>query len=200
MWRGRACSLDEQPNRAVTKWVLAIRVTFGGDRERRYWVDPLALYPEQLAGGGGPRAPPRAAGVARSKASPIRAAASTTCSLLSSTSISCFERSAVAIDSGDAVPDASSSPSAVATATGTSSGSDSGASSMTQTPSANLGSRCRAASKPSRVLPIAPAPGRGTRRWEALRSTISTTSASRPISSETGSGRFVGRRDGGDGG
>jgi len=78
----------------------------------------------------------RAAGFDRNKASAIRAAASSTCSQLSSTSISCFERSALATDSADTVPDASSSPSAVARVTGTSSRSDSGASSMAQTPSA----------------------------------------------------------------
>jgi hypothetical protein len=37
---------------------------------------------------------------------------------------------------------------------------------------------------------------RVTRRWAAVRSRIASNSASRPISSETGSGRFVGRRGG----
>jgi len=54
----------------------------------------------------------------------MRAAASITCSQLSSTSISCFLSSAFATRSADMAPAASSSPSAVATVTGTSSGSE----------------------------------------------------------------------------
>jgi hypothetical protein len=45
------------------------------------------------------------------------------------------------------------------TVAGTRSGSESDASSIAQTPSANSGSRCRASSRPRRVLPIPPAPG-----------------------------------------
>src|SRR5258708_6678700 len=52
MWRGRACSLDEQPDGAVLQGILAIRATFCGDRERRYRVNPLALCPKRLAAGG----------------------------------------------------------------------------------------------------------------------------------------------------
>ena len=52
MWRGRAGPLDEQPHRAILQRVLAIRATFCRHSERRYWVDPLALYPEWLAAGG----------------------------------------------------------------------------------------------------------------------------------------------------
>ena len=43
VWGGCARPLDEQPNRAVAKQVLAIRVTFCRHGERRYGVDPLAL-------------------------------------------------------------------------------------------------------------------------------------------------------------
>src|SRR6266851_9301156 len=52
MWRGRACSLDEQPDGAVLQGILAIWATFCGDRERRYRVNPLALCPKRLAAGG----------------------------------------------------------------------------------------------------------------------------------------------------
>jgi hypothetical protein len=102
----------------------------------------------------------------------------------------------LATRSGDTAPPARSRPRVVATVTGTSSGSDRGASSATQAPSANLGSRRRAASLQRLVLPIPPGPTRVTRRWEVLRSRISSSSTARPISSETGSGRFVGGRDG----
>src|SRR5258708_4880320 len=74
-------------------------------------------------------------------------------------------------------------------------GSVNGASAATQTPSPNLGSRRHTTSLLRRVLPMPPAPTRMTRRWEVLMSRISSSSTSRPISSETGSARFVGGRD-----
>ncbi len=52
VWRGRACPLNEQPDGAVAKRILAIRATFCGDSERRYRVNPLALCPEGLAASG----------------------------------------------------------------------------------------------------------------------------------------------------
>src|ERR1700730_8062679 len=45
-WRGRACPLDKQPDGAVAQRVLAIRAAFCRHGERRYRVNPLALYPE----------------------------------------------------------------------------------------------------------------------------------------------------------
>jgi hypothetical protein len=106
--------------------------------------------------------------------------------------MSCFRPTAFATRSIDPAPPETSTPSAVATVAGTRPGSDRGASSATQTLSANLGSRCRAISMLRRVLPIPPGPTRVTRRWEMLRSRISSSSTSRPISSETGCGTFVG--------
>ena len=50
--RGGARPLDEQPDGAIAKRVLAIRAAFRGDSERRYPVNPLALRPERLAAGG----------------------------------------------------------------------------------------------------------------------------------------------------
>ena len=50
----------------------------------------------------------------------------------------------------------------------------------------------RATSRPRRVLPMPPAPVRVTSRCAAARPRISSRSSSRPISSETGSGRLVG--------
>src|SRR5580700_4544446 len=119
------------------------------------------------------------------------AAASITSSQLSRTSRSCFAPSAAATRSGVTAPAASSSPSVVATVTGTRSGSDSSPSSATHTPSANLGSMWRATSRPSRVLPMPPAPTRVTSRCAVTRAVASESSASRPISPDVGDGRFV---------
>jgi hypothetical protein len=47
---------------------------------------------------------------------------------------------------------------------------------------------------PRRVLPMPPAPINVTRRCDAARPRNSSSSTSRPISSETASGRFVGAR------
>src|ERR1700730_6680048 len=62
VWRGRTCSLDEQPDGAVAKRFLAIRATFRRHSERRYRVNPLALCPEWLAA---PGKTPRRPGGAR---------------------------------------------------------------------------------------------------------------------------------------
>src|SRR5882757_616230 len=51
IWRGRACPLDEQPNRAVPQQVFGIRTIFCRHCERLYRVYPLALSPEWLAAG-----------------------------------------------------------------------------------------------------------------------------------------------------
>ncbi len=119
------------------------------------------------------------------------AAASITCSQLSRTSRNRFEARAVATRSGDRMPVANVSPSPAATVIGTSLGSVNAPSSAIQTPSGNFGCMRRAASTPSRVLPMPPAPVSVTRRRSATRPRISRSSASRPMSSDTASGRLV---------
>jgi len=52
MWRGRACSLDEQSNSAVAKRVLAICAIFCWYSERRYRVNPFPFCAERLAASG----------------------------------------------------------------------------------------------------------------------------------------------------
>ena len=49
---GRACPLDEQPDGAVAKQVVADRAAFCRHSEGRHRVDPFALRPERLAAGG----------------------------------------------------------------------------------------------------------------------------------------------------
>ena len=187
----RARPRNEQPHGAVSQRVLRVLAALRRDGKRRHPVKPLALCSQRLAAR---RHHPRCRvgakqclGHARRGVDEMLAIVEHQQELLRGERVrDAFGRYNVP---------ARSRPSAVATVAGTRSGSDSGASSMAQTPSANLGSRCRATSKPRRVLPIPPAPVRVTRRWAAVRPRISSNSTSRPISSETGSGRFVGGRD-----
>src|SRR6202035_712084 len=51
MRRGRACPIDEKPNRAVAKRVLAIRAIFRGHREWLHRIDLLPLRAQRLAAG-----------------------------------------------------------------------------------------------------------------------------------------------------
>ena len=161
--------------------------------ERRHPVKALTLYSQRLAA----RRQHSRGRVGTQQCRGLLAAAPITCSQLSSSSsTSCLAASALATRSADAAPPLRSSLSAVATVTGTRSGSDRDASSATQTPSANSVIRCRPTSRPRRVLPTPPSPIKVTSRWVVTRSITSESSASRPISSDTGSGRFVGWRDG----
>ena len=85
------------------------------------------------------------AGLARNKASAIVAAASITCSQLSSTSKSCFPDSALATRSAETAPAPGVTLAASATVAATRSASATGASSTNQTPSGN--------SSPARARP-----------------------------------------------
>ena len=192
----RARPRDEQPNRAVSQ---QSSISPGASRrhsERRHPVKALTLDSQRLAAR---RHHTRCRVGAQQRLGHARRRVDHMLAIVEQQHRAASRRAHWRRARAVTAPPLRSSPSAVATVTGTRSGSDSGASSATHTPSANSASRCRATSRPRRVLPIPPSPIRVTSRCVVTRSVTSESSASRPISSDTVSGRFVrgGRRLGG---
>ena len=109
------------------------------------------------------------------------AAASSTCSQLSSTNSRTRPSNAPATDSLTLLPGCWMMPNTAATASGTAAGSVTAASSKTQTPSGNSSARLAATSNARRVLPTPPTPVRVTNLCDLTAASISATSDSRPI-------------------
>ena len=109
--------LHEQLNRAVSPGIVVLAVGGHGERRHRINLLPSARSGSRLV------ATTRTAEPARSTASAIAAAASITCSQLSSTSSNRRSASACATRCAEISPPASSSPTAAATVAGTRPGS-----------------------------------------------------------------------------
>jgi hypothetical protein len=135
----------------------------------------------------------RTPGAARSTSSTTRAAASSRCSQLSSTSSSCLSRRYDRSNATGSVAVWSRRPSAASTALGTSAGSRTSASSTSQVPAGKPRPRSVAIRTASRVLPTPPGPTRLTRRPAVSFLLASASSRRRPRKLAASAGRLPDR-------
>ena len=159
--------LDEEPHRLVLREVL------GRGRWRSPWQAQwrhrvLALRPQPQRKRGSSPAPSAWAELSRS--SLTAGAASTRCSMLSSTSSRCLVARTSRSRSASGRPPSSRTPRRCAIAAGTSAGSLSGANGTKKTPSAKSSSSSAAACSASRVLPVPPVPVSVSSRTSSRRS------------------------------
>ena len=142
----------------------------------------------------------RSAGHCRSRPVTRPAAASSTCSQLSTISSASLVRSCAAIVSASGRPGSSRTPSAEAAAAATRSGRATGASSTSHTPPGYRPDACCPALRASRVLPDPPGPVSVSRRDSPSSSSIVASSDSRPMNDVVSAGSQPGAAAGTDAG